>query len=117
VLERLLVYPWPGNVREMRNVLERAAYLARASGEEELRLVGLPAPRRSISPGADPFVFDSASSYRDTRAKFDTLFEKKYVTWLLARHSGNVSAAAREAQMDRKHLSDLAKKHGIAGRE
>jgi transcriptional regulator with GAF, ATPase, and Fis domain len=113
----LRAHDWPGNVREMRNVLERAAYLARASGEEELRLVGLPAPRRSNAPGADPFVFESSASYRDTRAKFDALFEKKYVTWLLGRHSGNVSAAAREAQMDRKHLSDLAKKHGIAGRE
>ncbi len=113
----LRAHDWPGNVREMRNVLERAAYLARANGEEELRLVGLPAPRRSQAPGADPFQFDAQSSYRDTRAKFDTLFEKKYVTWLLQRHSGNVSAAAREAQMDRKHLSDLAKKHGIAGRD
>ncbi|MGZ3476356.1 MAG: sigma 54-interacting transcriptional regulator [Polyangiales bacterium] len=115
-LVALRAHDWPGNVREMRNVLERAAYLARASGEEELRLIGLPAPRRSSTPG-DPFVFEATSSYRDTRAKFDTLFEKKYVTWLLGRHSGNVSAAAREAQMDRKHLSDLAKKHGIAGRE
>ena len=113
----LRAHDWPGNVREMRNVLERAAYLARASGEEDLRLVGLPTPRRSLPPGADPFQFDPSQSYRDTRAKFDTLFEKRYVTWLLQRHSGNVSAAAREAQMDRKHLSDLAKKHGIAGRD
>jgi len=116
-LVALRAHDWPGNVREMRNVLERAAYLARASGEEELRLVGLPAPRRSLPPGADPFQFDASQSYRDTRAKFDALFEKKYVTWLLGRHSGNISAAAREAQMDRKHLSDLAKKHGLAGRE
>jgi transcriptional regulator with GAF, ATPase, and Fis domain len=116
-LVALRAHDWPGNVREMRNVLERAAYLARASGESELRLVGLPSPRRTNPPGGDPFVFDAQTSYRDTRARFDNLFEKKYLTWLLGRHGGNVSAAAREAQMDRKHLTDLVKKHGIAGRE
>ncbi len=116
-LVALRAHDWPGNVREMRNVLERAAYLARASGEPELRLVGLPTPRRTAAPGFDPFQFEPGQSYRDTRAKYDGLFEKKYVTWLLGRHGGNVSAAAREAQMDRKHLSDLARKHGLGGRE
>ncbi|GAC1299555.1 MAG: hypothetical protein NVSMB1_26250 [Polyangiales bacterium] len=100
-------------MRELRNILERGAYLARASGETELRMLGI-ATRPRQTEGADGvFMFEQASSYRDTRAHFDSLFEKKYVTWLLARHGGNVSAAAREAQMDRKHLSDLARKHDL----
>ena len=37
--------------------------------------------------------------------------------WLLGRHNGNISAAAREAQMDRKYLYDLAKKHGMRGKD
>jgi transcriptional regulator with GAF, ATPase, and Fis domain len=115
-LVALRAHDWPGNVRELRNVLERAAYLARASGETELRLVGLPTRGRA-EPGDDVFVFDATQSYRDTRARFDSLFEKKYVTWLLARHSGNISAASREAQMDRKHLSDLVRKHGLGRAE
>ena len=113
-LVSLRAHDWPGNVRELRNILERAAYIARAAGEQEVRLVGLPARARASSP--DMFVFDAAQSYRETRARYDTLFERKYVGWLLQRHSGNISAAAREAQMDRKHLTDLARKHGIAGR-
>jgi DNA-binding NtrC family response regulator len=32
---------------------------------------------------------------------------------MLRRHNGNVSAAAKEARMDRKHLRDLCKKHGV----
>jgi len=110
----LRAHDWPGNVRELRNILERAAYIARAAGENELRLVGLPTRARAAAP--DMFVFDAAHSYRETRARYDTLFERKYVSWLLGRHNGNISAAAREAQMDRKHLTDLARKHGIAGR-
>ena len=42
---------------------------------------------------------------------FEDDFEKRYVAWLLDRHDGNVSAAARAADMDRKYLHKLAKKH------
>ena len=50
--------------------------------------------------------FAAAKSYRETRADFEAEFERRYVTWLLGRHAGNISAAAREAKMDRKHLHD-----------
>lgn len=61
-------------------------------------------------------AFDPSKSYGQTRAAFEADFEQRYVSWLLNRHSGNISAAAREARMDRKHLHDLAKKHGLRGR-
>ncbi len=63
-----------------------------------------------------PTDFDPALSYGQTRSAFEAEFERRYVSWLLERHHGNISAAAREARMDRKHLHDLAKKHGLRGR-
>ena len=63
-----------------------------------------------------PADFDPALSYGQTRSAFESEFERRYVSWLLERHHGNISAAAREARMDRKHLHDLAKKHGLRGR-
>jgi transcriptional regulator with GAF, ATPase, and Fis domain len=108
----LCAHDWPGNVRELRNVLDRAVYLARATGENDLRLVDLPV---SAQTSGGSGAFDPSHSYRDARAAFETEFERRYVTWLLERHEGNVSAAAREARMDRKYLSDLAKKHGLRG--
>jgi transcriptional regulator with GAF, ATPase, and Fis domain len=112
-LEALAAHDWPGNVRELRNVLERAVYLAQATNTHELGLVLLPGAGGGPSDGA--FQFESSRSYRDTRTKYDTEFERRYVRWLLGRHGGNVSAAAREAKMDRKHLHDMAKKHGLRG--
>ena len=111
-LQALAAHDWPGNVRELRNVLERAIYMAQAIGSRELSVVALPG---SAAPSDTAFVFEPGKSYRDTRAKYDGEFEKRYVKWLLGRHSGNVSAAAREAKMDRKHLHDMAKKHGLRG--
>jgi transcriptional regulator with GAF, ATPase, and Fis domain len=113
----LSAHDWPGNVRELRNVLDRAIYIAAASGERELRLIDLPV---SPNPGGarnrdNALVFDESKSYRETRAVFEADFERRYVSWLLERHDGNISAAAREAKMDRKHLYDLARKHGLRG--
>jgi DNA-binding NtrC family response regulator len=58
-------------------------------------------------------LFDKNQTYRFQKTYHVNVFEREYVSWLLALHGGNVSAAARAAQMDRKHLSDLKKKHGI----
>jgi transcriptional regulator with GAF, ATPase, and Fis domain len=113
-LAALMAHDWPGNVRELRNVLERAIYLTQAAGGTELGLVLLPG---SAAPSDTGFQFEPSKTYRDTRAKFEADFERKYLKWLLGRHGGNVSAAAREAKMDRKHLHDLARKHGLRGAE
>jgi DNA-binding NtrC family response regulator len=110
-MQGLVAHDWPGNVRELRNVLDRAIYMAKATGQVELNLVSLP----MTTTGSDAFQFEASKSYRETRAKFDADFERRYVKWLLGRHGGNVSAAAREAKMDRKHLHDMAKKHGLRG--
>jgi DNA-binding NtrC family response regulator len=129
-LDALRSHDWPGNVRELRNVLERAAYLARALGEREIRLSGV--PLAAVGAGAretggtgqflagvarrgalEPTSFDAGKSYRDTRSEWEAQFERAYVSWLLDRHSFNISAAARAADMDRKYLYRLAKKHNL----
>jgi transcriptional regulator with GAF, ATPase, and Fis domain len=109
-LAALMAHDWPGNVRELRNVLERAVYLAQATGSTELGLVILPG---AAAPVDASFQFEAGMTYRDTRAKYDAEFERRYLKWLLGRHGGNVSAAAREAKMDRKHLHEMARKHGL----
>ncbi len=117
MLEALSGHDWPGNVRELRNVLERAAYLSRAQGLTHLALNMLPLAPGKPSPATTTAktnaAFAPGESYRETRARFEDRFERDYVTWLLTRHEGNVSAAAREADMDRKYLHKLAKKHDL----
>jgi DNA-binding NtrC family response regulator len=100
---------WPGNTRELKEVVAQglgtpAARTAPGSGRPDSWIPG--------SSDAPP-SFQPESSYRKTRAAFQCDFERRYVEWLLRRHQGNISAAAREAKMDRKHLYDLARKHGL----
>jgi transcriptional regulator with GAF, ATPase, and Fis domain len=114
-MQALMAHDWPGNVRELRNVLERAVYMAQATGSREIG--GIALPSGTSAPQDAAFHFEPGKSYRETRAKYDAEFERRYVKWLLGRHQGNVSAAAREAKMDRKHLHDIAKKHGLRGNE
>ncbi|HEY8040087.1 MAG TPA: sigma 54-interacting transcriptional regulator [Polyangiaceae bacterium] len=113
-MEWLLQHDWPGNVRELRNLLERAAYMSVAAGSREILLPALP-PAGSADPGEELFRFSLSESYREARARVEDEFERRYVAWLLAKHHGNLSAAARAVQMDRKHLHVLARKHGLRG--
>jgi DNA-binding NtrC family response regulator len=101
-------------VRELRNVLDRALYMAAISDDPHLALLDLPVMANARS--GPSWEFDDALSYRETRASFESELERRYVGWLLDRHAGNISAAARAAKMDRKHLTDLARKHGLRER-
>jgi DNA-binding NtrC family response regulator len=111
-IAQLRSYDWPGNVRELRNVLERAVLLAHASGESVLHDVPL-WNTRPTSMTVRPFEFEEGIAYRDARLRVEHEFEAAFVTWLLDRHKGNISAAARAARMDRKYLGDLVRKHGL----
>ena len=115
VLDVLSSHDWPGNIRELRNVIERAVYLSRSAGHSSLMLHALPLGARESgrSESTELGGFEPGISYREQRARFEEMFEKRYVQWLLERHENNVSAAAREADMDRKYLHKLAKKHGF----
>ncbi|MCB9595517.1 MAG: sigma 54-interacting transcriptional regulator [Sandaracinaceae bacterium] len=118
ILDALSSHDWPGNVRELRNVLERAALLSGAAGLDEVQLGMLPFAGAAAAPteaeaGTTLPPFDPAKSYRDTKAEFEGFFEQRYVAWLLEQADGNISAAARAADMDRKYLHKLVRKHGL----
>ena len=116
-LEALARYDWPGNVRELRNALERA--VAFADGVE-LSAHDLPAEltgRPGAGDGPVPALSDTARlklPFKDAKDRILASFEREYVLELLRRHGMNVSSAAREAGLDRRHIYRLLDKHGIS---
>jgi transcriptional regulator with PAS, ATPase and Fis domain len=102
-LERLLGYPWPGNVREMRNVLERGLILGRS--KLELSVEHLPGEFR-----ARPGVGDR----RHTPLSLDDL-ERQHIERTLRHHNGNRTRAAAELGISRATLINKIKRYTIAG--
>ena len=105
----LEAYPWPGNVRELQNAIERACALADGPTvrprdlPEHIRGRGRPAP---IAARGD-------LTFRDARESWLRAFAPEYLTDLLRRHAGNVSQAAKAADLDRKTLHALLAKYGV----
>jgi len=112
---RLLEYSWPGNIRELMNVIERAFLLA---GEDNIIRNIL----FDIDSGAPPSVSGSElcdempGSWRDFKSfKSKAVknkrreLEKIFIEKLLIRNNGNVSASARAAGIDRRQLQDMIK--------
>jgi DNA-binding NtrC family response regulator len=110
-MARLMGYDWPGNVRELRNVVERSAYLS-PDGVIDLIATG----RRPNVPG-DAVEFDPTMTFREQKERAVELFEETYLQWLLQRADGNISRAAREADMDRKYLHKLLRRYGIDAKQ
>jgi DNA-binding NtrC family response regulator len=107
-----MAHDWPGNVRELRNVIERALAL----GADPGMLVAPLGPDATAGKGVqlrDAVEFEPGLSFRETKEKWTELFERRYLTWLIKRADGNISKAARDADMDRKYLHKLLRKYGI----
>ena len=93
-------YEWPGNVRELENKVQQWLLRAPADIAHEAASVSDSTPK-------------SIRSFSEARQEVLVKFEHTYLQNLLTHAKGNISAAARLAGADRKHLRRLLKKHGI----
>ena len=101
--DALLRERWPGNVRQLKNVMERLAALhpGGVMGPDDLE---------ESSPKVEDVGRLSALPWKDAREHYLASFEASYAHAVLARCGGNVSAAAREAGVDRKTFYALLKR-------
>ena len=117
----LEAYDWPGNVRELQNVVERACALAE---RDTITPRDLPdhvlGGRRRAGLGAGPAVPAEAQAaastdvgLKEAKERWMAVLEGSYLRDLLARHQGNISAAAKAAGIDRKTFHRLVTKHHI----
>jgi DNA-binding NtrC family response regulator len=112
-LDHLSSMPWPGNVRELNNVLLRASALALdgvirrqdVAGEGE-GFRGTPDERSAL---------DLSGTFAQAKERAIERFERAYLSLLMKRCQGNLSAAARQADVARHHLRDVLKKRGLYG--
>jgi two-component system, NtrC family, nitrogen regulation response regulator GlnG len=104
-MSRLQRHSWPGNVRELRNVIERACVLSKG---DSLNL-----DDAFVEQAAPALGIRTDLPFKEAKGQLVELFEREYIVDLMRRHKMNLSAAAREAQIDRKHLRELIRKYGL----
>jgi transcriptional regulator with GAF, ATPase, and Fis domain len=103
--QALASHHFPGNVRELEHLMERVALLA--SGPEVDAPQILPFETDSSGPRPARFARFTAGELDAAREEAIAAIEKEFVTGLLARHDGNVSAAARDSGVNRTYLQKL----------
>ncbi len=112
-LRALEAYSFPGNVRELQHIVERACVLARG---QEITLLELPKELRSQARSSEraegpTFMELSGEALNNARDEAVARIEREFLSALLREHKGNVALAAREAQMHRSYLQKLLSKH------
>ena len=112
-LKTLCRYQWPGNVRELHNVIERVVSFADDDTITKAQLDFVFAEMEHGDERTERMKITADVPFKDAKQKIVEEFEREYLEDLMERNNYNLSKAAREAKIDRKHLRNLLKKHGI----
>ena len=107
-LTRLARHDWPGNIRELRNHLERCVALRDFAPPHPSADTSVPTPESAVGIGRP---------LRQAREAWVNSFEKRYLEELLRVNDNRVSVAARAAGVDRIYFYRLLWKHGLRTRE
>jgi DNA-binding NtrC family response regulator len=110
-LRLLEQYHWPGNIRELQNVIEHAVAVADGPG-----LLPEHLPER-IRYGAKAEVPTNGSTMKEGKQTAIESFERNFLVELLKKHRGHIGHAALEAGVNRKTVERLLKKHGLKAKD
>jgi transcriptional regulator with GAF, ATPase, and Fis domain len=133
-LRALESHAWPGNIRELVNVVERACSFTEGDTldihdlpDNIIQSAGLRLPLAAqLASPDDPNAITSPhhvvdpnllqdKTFKEAKEEWISAFERDYIVALLERNQHNISHAAREAEIDRKYFRKLMKKYDIEG--
>jgi two-component system response regulator GlrR len=100
-LHALMSYDWPGNIRQLSNIVEQLAALAPAAIIGETQVIAA-LPQSTITTQEIPPLAEARKK-----------FEREYLEQILLQTQGNVTDAARQAGRNRSDFHKLIKKHQL----
>lgn len=117
-LSQLMSRPWRGNVRELRNVIERTLALSGAEipetyevtkthGDDQHKTDAECTEQKSV------YLIDLNIPLLEHRKQLVALFEKTYISRMLEQNNNTIAAAARQARVDRAYFKRLMRKCGL----
>jgi two-component system, NtrC family, nitrogen regulation response regulator NtrX len=111
-IDALKQYAWPGNIRELRNVVERLLLLAGAAIDAEAVQLALPAARNHPMPGPSKPGVPTTDATGPLSERVLS-FERGQVLTELDRHDRNITQTARALGLERSHLYKKCQQLGI----
>jgi len=116
-LAALQALPWTGNIRELRNMVERLIILSDKSiTDKEVVAYANPSSAAAVTPStvastapSNGFDFDGFESFQD----FKDFAEKEYIQYKLEKNGWNVSKTADEIDIQRSHLYSKIEKYKL----
>ncbi len=111
--QRMGTHDWPGNIRELVNVVSVAATLADTPEaiDDVLTLAREPPPPPLAKIGEA--ASNAQAGFADAKRQAIGAFEREYFAALVRRAKGNVSEMARQSGMERHHVRAYLRKYGI----
>ena len=113
-LVALKAFPWPGNVRQLRNAVERSSALGTS---EQIDVSDLPPEVRGEAKELGGGGEDLLGTFQEVKARKVAAIESAYLVKLLDKHQGNVTHCAEEAGVSRSAFQKLMQRYGIKSSE
>jgi two-component system nitrogen regulation response regulator NtrX len=115
-IAQLQAYDWPGNVRDLRNMVERILIMTPGDENELIRTEGIPTEVAPASEQASAAVDKSELMGLPLREARE-IFEREYLVAQVARFGGNISRTAEFVGMERSALHRKLKSLGVQSEE
>lgn len=112
-LQYLMENSWKGNVRQLKNTINRATFLC---DDDLIEPKDLATEKKSVdytAPETDKIDYFFSEDYKTAKEKTLKRFTRAYLINALERNKGNVSAAARESGIDRQGFQRLMRKYKV----
>ena len=114
VLDSFSLYSWPGNIRELENLLERAAILETS---KTLTPESFPAELFDDTKGATMLSIQTNRTLAQARSLAVEEVERRYLKDALSRNRGKINETAKEAGITSRQLNKLMNRHGLRKEE
>ncbi|HAX98129.1 MAG TPA: Fis family transcriptional regulator [Candidatus Atribacteria bacterium] len=114
VLEAFNQYPWPGNIRELENLMERA-YILETS--PMLKPESFPSEIFVYHDSPQLIFVNSSLTLAETRRRGIEYFEKQYLKEILTQNNGRIKESAATAGITTRQLNKLMTRYGIKKEE
>ena len=115
VLNEMMTYDWPGNVRQLENLIERAVIMAKGDSITHIDLLEKPKRTEEKPIEARPWFIPDLEDlpFKEAKRRLIKEYEREYITGLLKRCKGSITLSSNISHLDMKTLRRKMEEYGL----